>query len=91
LVISNAAITFGGTLTVNNIGSALMNGDIFNLFDWSSTNGTFSTVSLPTLTGSLIWDQSMLYTNGTIAVIPEPSMALLGGLSLLGLALRRRR
>jgi autotransporter-associated beta strand protein len=91
LVISNAAITFGGTLTVNNIGSALMNGDIFNLFDWSSTNGTFSTVSLPILTGSLIWDQSMLYTNGTIAVIPEPSIALLGGLSLLGLALRRRR
>ena len=91
LVISNAAITFGGTLTVNNIGSALMNGDIFNLFDWNSTNGTFSTVSLPILTGSLIWDQSMLYTNGTIAVIPEPSMALLGGLSLLGLALRRRR
>ena len=83
-------MAFGGTLTVSNIGGALTNGDVFNLFDWSSTSGAFSTVTLPGLSGGLTWDQSQLYTNGTIAVVPEPAAALLGGLGMLCL-LRRRR
>lgn len=48
-------------------------------------------MNLPALTGGLTWDQSNLYSTGTIAVIPEPNAAaLLGGLGMLAL-LRRRR
>jgi autotransporter-associated beta strand protein len=90
LAIASAAMFFDGALTVTNIGAALANGDVFNLFDWSSASGTFDSVSLPSLTGDLTWDQSQLYTSGTITVIPEPSAALLGGLGLLVL-LRRKR
>ena len=85
-----ALLTFGGTLNVTNIGGTLVNGDVFNLFDWGSTSGAFSSVNLPALTGSLAWDQSNLYTNGTIAVIPEPRAALIGGIGML-ILLRRRR
>jgi autotransporter-associated beta strand protein len=90
LAIASAAMFFDGALTVTNIGAALANGDVFNLFDWGSASGTFDSVSLPSLTGDLTWDQSQLYTSGTITVIPEPSAALLGGLGLLVL-LRRKR
>jgi autotransporter-associated beta strand protein len=90
LVVSSALLTFGGTLNVTNIGGTLLNGDTFNLFDWGSTSGAFSSVNLPGLDTGLTWDQSNLYVNGQIAVVPEPAAALLGGLGLLAL-LRRRR
>lgn len=93
LAIATALITFGGTLNVTNIGGTLIDGDVFNLFDWTTPTptGTFSTVNLPTLGSGLTWNQSNLYSNGTIAVVPEPSAAmLLGGLGALAL-LRRRR
>jgi MYXO-CTERM domain-containing protein len=92
LAISSALLTFGGTLNVTRIGSALVAGDTFNLFDWSSATGTFSTVNLPSLDTGLAWDQSRLYSSGQISVtvVPEPGAALLGGLGMLAL-LRRRR
>lgn len=92
LAISSALLTFGGTLGVTNIGGSLMAGDTFNLFDWGTTTGTFSSVSLPTLDAGLAWNQSNLYVNGQIAVaaVPETRAALLGGFGLLAL-LRRRR
>jgi fibronectin-binding autotransporter adhesin len=83
-------LTFGGTLNVNNIGGALVSGDTFDLFNWTNSSGSFSSVNLPSLDPGLTWDHSALYTSGTITVIPEPSAALLGGLGLLAL-LRRRR
>lgn len=92
LAISSALLTFGGTLNVTSIGSSLVAGDTFNLFDWSSATGTFSTVNLPSLDSGLAWDQSSLYSSGQISVtaVPEPAAALLGGLGMLAL-LRRRR
>ena len=93
LAISTALLTFGGTLTVTNIGGALVAGDIFDLFDWSSSTGSFASVNLPVLGGGLAWDQSNLYSTGRIAVtaVPEPDLtALFGGLGTLAL-LRRRR
>jgi autotransporter-associated beta strand protein len=90
LAIISGLLTFGGTLNVNNVGGALVNGDTFDLFNWGSKSGTFSAVNLPGLDPGLTWDQSQFYTNGTLTVVPEPRAPLLGGLGLLAL-LRRKR
>ena len=90
LVTASNLLTFGGTLNVTNIGGTLIDGDTFNLFDWGSTSGSFSRVNLPGLDGGLSWDQSNLYVNGQITVVPEPAAALLGGLGMLALMRRRR-
>lgn len=86
---------FDGTLTVTlTNGFTPQIGDIFDLFDFGSTNGlAFDTVNLPDLVGA-VWDTTDLYVGGSIAVvIPEPgTFALLGiGALLLLLAPRRRR
>jgi autotransporter-associated beta strand protein len=75
-------------------------GDSWKVLDWttfggSAPTGTFeaSMLELPTLTGLLAWDTSMLYTAGTIGIIqvPEPSRAVLMLLGTMGLMARRRR
>lgn len=94
LAATTSLMTFGGTLQVTNVGSTLLAGDLFNLFDWSSATGTFSSVLLPSLDPGLEWDQSNLYSTGeisVIAIVPEPQAALLGGLGLLALLRRRRQ
>ena len=58
------SITYGGTLTVTNIGARLQMNDIFDLFD-GPFSSTFSTVVLPNY---YTWDTSNLYVNGTIRV-----------------------
>jgi fibronectin-binding autotransporter adhesin len=61
-------ITYGGTLTVTNINGTLAAGQSFRLFRAGSYNvTTFSSVTLPTLTGPLYWTNT-LASNGTIAV-----------------------
>ena len=90
LAIVSGLLTFGGTLNVNNVGATLLDGDTFNLFDWGTTSGTFDAVNLPGLDSGLTWDDSELYTSGTITVVPEPRAALVGGFGLLAF-LRRHR
>jgi len=74
--------------------------DRWRLLDWNTVGGTVPTgtfdtalLELPTLTGTLGWDLSKLYTAGTISVVvvPEPTRALLFALGLIGLLIRRRR
>jgi autotransporter-associated beta strand protein len=59
---------FGGTLTVNNIGAALVAGDTFTLFTSVTNTGAFATTTLPTLPSGLDWSNS-LASNGRLTVI----------------------
>ncbi len=93
LITVAAALAFGGTLNVTNLGGTLVEGQSFDLFDFdfAQSSGIFSAVNLPSLDSGLEWNDSALYTTGVISVIPEPGTpALLASLAGL-LALRRRR
>jgi T5SS/PEP-CTERM-associated repeat protein len=69
LAASNS-IGLGGTLQVTLAPSFTpAQGNVFDILDFTSTNGTFSTLTLPALPGSLEWDTSKLYTEGKIAVV----------------------
>lgn len=59
--------TFGGTLTVTNIGPALQGGDTFQLFS-GAHSGTFAVVNLPALLSPLSWDTSLFQSQGIIKV-----------------------
>lgn len=102
LVVSGSVNLNGARLVVGTIAGldslTFSAGDRWDLFDWitSFPTGSFSVdpvTDLPTLSAGLMWDLSDIYTGGTIgvAVVPEPSRAMLlvGGV-LIGL-LRRRR
>ncbi len=87
-------LTLGGTLRVTASGDPLAIGDTFNLFDAASFAGSFSAFDLPALTLPLAWNTSRLSTDGTLVVVPEPSIASAGLLAtgaLLGLRRRRLR
>lgn len=69
-------LVFGGTLTVTNVGpNPLAAGHSFKLFNAPSyANGSFSSVTLPTLASGLGWT-NRLAIDGTIAVIATVSTA----------------
>ena len=67
--ISGVLSIAGATLDVSYIGTAaLVNGNSFDLLDFSSATGTFAAVNLPTLDAGLYWDDSNLLTTGVISV-----------------------
>ncbi len=70
-----SALTYGGTLVVNNNGAALTAGSSFKLFEAGAYGGAFASTSLPALAPGLIWYLSDLKTYGTIRVIPLWSVA----------------
>ncbi len=91
-------LSFGGTLNVVWWGGFVgAEGQSFDLFDWGSSTGTFSTLdfSAAPLAAGLTWDTSRLYLTGEIAItaVPEPeSWALwLAGLAVVGRAAQRAR
>jgi autotransporter-associated beta strand protein len=81
----------GSTLSVSLISNFVPEmGDEFDVLDFSSLSGQFTTINLPALAGGLSWSTDDLNLDGTIGVTPEPAtlaLLALGGL----LALRRRR
>ena len=63
-------VALGGTLNVSLINNFnLATGNLFDLLDWGSLDGKFSSVLLPTLSVPLTWYTSQLYNNGRVAVI----------------------
>ena len=94
----NGVLTFGGELKVSFLnGFTASAGQTFDLFDFTSANGTFSSISFTsaTLGAGLVWDTSNLYTNGTISVaalpVPEPENYALMMLGLGVIAMARRQ
>ena len=100
---TTTAVTLGNALALN-FSTGTLGATSYNLFDYASQTGDFSSISLIgsitgtlTLTSTDTWtgtaggyDFSFSEATGVLSVVPEPSAALLGGLGLLGL-LRRRR
>ena len=64
----SSAITYGGTLTVNNVGAPLTAGDNFQIFSAANYNGTFTALNLPSLGTGLAWNTNAL-TNGALSVV----------------------
>lgn len=62
-------LTASGTLQVTLDGYSPISGDVFNIFDAATWAGSFTTVLLPTLNGSLSWNTSNLLTTGELSVI----------------------
>jgi hypothetical protein len=64
-------------------------GDYFSIFQFTQVTNTFDLVNLPALGDGLAWDDSLLYSTGSLSVVPEPGSILLGGISLSVVVLRR--
>jgi hypothetical protein len=69
-------VHFGGQLTLGGaLNVSLVNGftparlEKFDILDWSSRSGTFSSLALPALSSPLGWDTSNLYTSGTLSIV----------------------
>lgn len=91
------AVALAGELEVVLIDSfSPVDGDVFDILDWGSIDGTFSPLDLPDLDG-LDWDTSALYTAGELRVVesegeaPIPEPAGLGLVGLAMLAVRKKR
>jgi autotransporter-associated beta strand protein len=77
-------VTYGGTLTVTNIGAPLVAGNSFKIIQAGTyVPSSFSTLNLPALSSGLNWNTSTLAVNGTISVassslIPTNSPGIVG-------------
>lgn len=62
-------VTYGGTLTVTNVGQTLQASDTFTLFQSGAYAGGFTNLVLPTLSAGLGWNTNNLAVNGSISVV----------------------
>ena len=67
------------------------NGEVFKIIDYLAHNGTFSSVSLPTINGHFNLNYTATGVTLTAVVVPEPSTLTLLALGAVGLAVMRRR
>ncbi len=63
-------LNLGGTLDVVLYnGFKPVMGNSFDILNWTSLSGMFSSENLPTMNGRIVWDGSQLYTTGTLSVL----------------------
>ncbi|HZZ29473.1 MAG TPA: autotransporter-associated beta strand repeat-containing protein [Pirellulales bacterium] len=63
-------LSLGGILQVSLLNDfAPAAGELFNILDWGTLVGHFSSLSLPALSSGLTWNSLALYTTGTLAVV----------------------
>lgn len=63
-------LTLDGALDVALLGGFSPSaGQSFDVLDWSTLNGTFAALNLPTLAAGLAWNTSQLYTTGALSVV----------------------
>ena len=72
MVVTSGAMSYGGTLTVSNIGGSLQAGDKFQLFSAPAYARSFAVTNLPALNSGLAWSNS-LSVNGSITVVAAVS------------------
>lgn len=72
LVVSSGTLAYGGTLTIQNLGTALTGGEVFTLFSAPAYSGTFNAFNLPSLGAGMNWYTGSLTNNGTLAVNRQP-------------------
>ncbi|MFM2083142.1 MAG: hypothetical protein RL380_1833, partial [Verrucomicrobiota bacterium] len=68
LVTGMTSVTYGGTLSLVNLGGTFTNGTVFKLFDAVSYSGSFATLSPATPSGTQVWNTSSLTVDGTISI-----------------------
>src|SRR5262249_17934162 len=68
-LITSGNVMLDGTLQVSLANFTPAPRDAFELFSWNPPSGAFTSVQLPPLGGSLVWNTSQLYTTGVISVI----------------------
>ncbi len=76
-VMGLTSVSYGGTLTITNLGGALAAGDSFKLFDAASYSGSFAAI-VPAVPGDgLLWDTSTLASDGTLRVVTACGVSIL--------------
>jgi len=85
-IVGLTSVTFAGQLIVTNIGvTPLVAGDSFQLFAAGSYNGGFTSLILPPLSGSLVWNTNNLSVSGTVSVVnPLPPAPVIDTVHLDG-------
>ncbi|MFM2294189.1 MAG: hypothetical protein RLZZ350_602, partial [Verrucomicrobiota bacterium] len=68
LITGLASVTYGGTLSLANLGGTFTNGTSFKLFDAASYSGSFAALSPATPSGTQVWNTSSLAVDGTISI-----------------------
>ena len=68
-ILASNIVELGGTLNVSLVSYSPTLGDRFDILDWGTRSGTFSTLQLPALSGTLGWNTGALYLNGVLSVI----------------------
>jgi hypothetical protein len=67
-IVVNGELSYGGVLSVINLGPPLQDGDSFQLFSAASFAGAFTAIALPPLPNGLWWNTKLLTTGGVISV-----------------------
>ena len=61
-----SAVTYGGTLSLVNVGPALTASDTFQLFSATTYGGVFASITPATPGAGLVWNTNTLTTDGTL-------------------------